>query len=282
MLRRCLLALLLLPALALAEGISVGGVAIDIPAPPGFVAVTPEMPELHRLLQQFVAETNEELAAFIPAELAPAARAGEIPAAPRRFSVQVAKLVRDRAVTASDFAELKATVRTHIESIHAEVEKQVPGLIEEVNAGLEEQFQVGALLSGLQMLPFPIHAESERTLAQSVLVHYDMNPELVEGGESSGAATTVFAHVRGRVLALHAFGEQGDLEWTRQAAGDWAAAILAANPLEAADRFRESTFGAAMTRIDWSRAGIMGLVGALAGLLISLVSRVGRRAKRQG
>ena len=61
-------ALLLMPGLATATGISVGGQRLEIPNPSGYDPVTPQMSEVYELQKQFVGPRNREFVAFIPQE----------------------------------------------------------------------------------------------------------------------------------------------------------------------------------------------------------------------
>lgn len=209
--------------------IHVGGVEIEIPSPPGFVAVTPEMPTLYDLQKHFVAPGNEEFVGFVAEEGAPAARRGEVPDMMRRFSVQTAKSLKLTMFSEEEFQELSSIVRTENAALIEAVEEEIPAATEQVNRGVKDDYDVDLALEITQMLPLPVHDFSRRTLAYSAYAKYSVNDENGRPAPFVATLTATFVHVEGKVLFLYCYGGEDDLEWTRDISKAWAEAILASN-----------------------------------------------------
>jgi len=275
-----LIALLIMAsAVSAAASISVGGVSIAIVRPDGFSPVTPEMASLYELQNNFVAPMNQEFVAFIRERDVASALADEIPDMTRRFTVQTAKSLIDAKVSASDFAQLKDIIRSENDKLMTRVEEQLPGLLRQLNEGLTRKYDVDLALSVSQMLPMPIHEESERTLAYSALVRYDMNDK--EGGPAQFVAvvTSTFVHVRGKVLFLYSYAEESGLDWSRQASRHWASAVVEANPSDFQASISEA-MPSAISRFDWEKVGVHAVAGAFIALIISLIGWVIGRGKK--
>jgi hypothetical protein len=128
------------------------------------------MTPLYDLQKQFVAPTNEEFVSFIPERDLPTALKGNIPDLPRRFSVQTAKRLTNASVSSSDFAELKNVMKSQNAALMNKVEKDLPGLMKQINDGIIKKYDVDLALSVSQMVPLPTHEETDRILAYSALV----------------------------------------------------------------------------------------------------------------
>lgn len=209
--------------------IDVGGVEIDIPSPSGFVAVTREMPTLYDLQKHFVADGNEEFVGFVAEEGAPAARRGEIPDMTRRFSVQTAKSLKLTMFSEEEFHELISIVRSENAALIEAVEEEIPAATERVNRGVKDDYDVDLALEITQMLPLPAHDFTRRTLAFSAYAKYSVNDENGRPVPYIATLTATFVHVKGKILFLYCYGDEDDLEWTREVSRTWANSILASN-----------------------------------------------------
>lgn len=277
--RTIFLALLLLaPGVTWTADISVGGVSFAIPSPNGFSAVTPQMGLLSEVQKQFVAPTNKEFVAFIPEHDVPAALRDEIPDLPRRFTVQTAKSIVGVSVSSSDFAKLKNIIKTQNGEILKKVESQLPGLTRQMNEGITKKYDVDPAFSVSQMVPMPFHEETERTLAYSALVKYDMKDERGNPTTFVVIVTATFAHIKSKVLFLYAYSEESGLEWSREASRQWASAIIAANPSDLQTSVREMT-PSAISGIDWGKVGAKAVAGAIIGLIVGLIGWLVNRGK---
>lgn len=274
----CFAMLLLVPAIGGAADISVGDVSLAIPNPSGFSPVTQQMAVLHDIQKQFVAPTNEEFLAFIPERDVPAALRDEIPEMPRRFTVQTAKSLVGASVSTSDFRKLKEIIRSQNDELMKKVEKQLPGMMKQMNKGITKKYDVNLAFSVSQMVPMPVHEETDRTLAYSALVKYDMNDEAGRPAPFVAVVTATFTHVKGKVLFLYSYAEESGLEWSKEASKQWANAVVAANPSDVQASVKEA-LPSAVSGIDWGKVGAKAIGGAIVGLILGLIGWAINRGK---
>jgi hypothetical protein len=264
--------LLLIPAISGASNITIDiqGVSIVIPAPIGFGQVTPQMVALYELQKQFVAPSNEEFLAFIAEGDLPVALKGEIPNLSRRFTVQTAKSLVSASVSTSDFLKLKNIIKTKNDDLIKKVEKDLPGLMAKLNNGLAKSYDLNLALSASQIVLLPVHEETDRTLAYSAFVKYNMNDESGNLVPYKVVVTTTFAHVKGKVLFLYAYAEEVGLEWSRESSIQWVNAVVASNPSDLQSSIKE-TLPSAVTGIDWGKVVGKTVTGAIIGLIVGLI-----------
>jgi hypothetical protein len=258
--------------------IQIGDTGISVPAPKGFAPVTQDMTRLNQILDTFVAPDNVRFVTFIPAELLPAAQAGQTPDLTRTMSLQTNKKVVWRTVTASDFAEIKATVCEQNEAMVREAESKMPGFMEQASNNIQHQFNTKVDLSVNGIVALPPHFESDHSLAFSMLLNVTTTTADGQPTKHPEVVTATYLYARGKLFFTYVYGGEHDLEWTRQAAKDWAMAILAANPSDAATLAKESAHTGG---IDWSRAFRSGLIGGLVGGAIGLYRYLLKRSKRK-
>jgi hypothetical protein len=270
--------LLLVPVVCGATEISIGGVSLTIPNPNGFSPVTQQMHALYDVQKQFVAPTNEEFVAFIPERDVAAALKGDIPELPRRFTVQSLKSIIQVSVSTSDFVKVKNLIKSQNDELMKKVEKQLPGLMKQLNEGITKKYDVDLALSVSQIVPMPVHEETDRTLAYSALVKYDMKDENGTPAPFVAVVTATLAHVKGKVLFLYAYAEESGLQWSKDASRQWANAVVAANPSDLRASVKEA-LPSALSRIDWGRVGAMAVAGAIIGLIIGLIGWAKYRGK---
>jgi hypothetical protein len=266
------------PAISEATDISIGGVSLSIPNPNGFSPVTQQMAVLYDLQKQFVAPTNEEFVAFIPERDVPAVLRDEIPDLPRRFTVQTAKSLIGVSVSTSDFVKLKNTIKSQNDELMKKVEKELPGLMKQMNEGITKKYDVDLAFSVSQMVPLPVHEDADRTLAYSALVKYDMKDEHGKPAPFVVVFTATFVHVKGKVLFLYSYAEESGLEWSKEASRQWANAVIAANPSDLQASVKEA-LPSAISGIDWGKVGAKAVAGAIIGLIIGLIGWAIKRGK---
>lgn len=270
--------LLIAPAVSGASNISIGGVALAIPSPQGFAPVTEQMGALYDLQKQVVAPTNKEFIAFIPEADLPVALKGDIPDLPRRFAVQTAKSLVTASVSTSYFGKVKNIIKSQNDEMMKKVEKELPGLVTQLNKELSKKYDVNAAFSVAQMVPLPVHEETDRTLAYSALVKYNMNDSTGNPAPYIAVFTATLVHVKGKVLFLYSYAEEAGLEWSRESAKQWANAIVAANPSDFQSPIKES-LPSAVTGIDWGQVSAKAIAGAIIGLVIGLIGWIRSRGK---
>jgi len=220
--------LLLVPVASAASKILVGGVALEIPHPIGFVPITQQMTPLYEFQKAFVPPTSEQLIAFIPDTTQSAAPAGTI----RMCTVAIAKEFKNRSMSSTDFMNLKGIVKSETETVMQHVDKKVPGLIRKITKELAEQHDVHLALSFSKMVPLAVHEDTDRTIAYSYFGKYNVNDESGTSRTWVGVGTGTFVHVMGKILFLYSMSEESGLEWSRETSRQWASSIVAANPAD--------------------------------------------------
>lgn len=275
----CLALLLLVPVSGAATNISVGGVSIAIPDPDGFSPVTPEMALLYELQKQFVWPTNEQFVAFIPEHDVAAALKDDIPDLPRRFTVQTAKGLIGASVSTSDFEKLKNIVKNENAEVMKKLEAELPGVTKQMNEEIATKFDVDLALSVSQMVPLPVHQDTDRTLAYSALVKYEMQDESGNPEHFVAVVTATFVHLKSKVVFLYSYAEESGLEWSKETSRQWANAIVAANPSNLSASVKEA-LPSAVSGIEWREVGEKGVVGAIVGLIIGLIGWAMNRGKK--
>jgi hypothetical protein len=267
--------LALLSAAALAVEIDVGSTRLTVPAPDGYALVTDDMRPYADIAKRFVPPQNQQFALFLsPVDAALAAKGGA-PEPQRFFYVQTLRDLAYRPVTTRDFAGLKRAMKAENDKIAGEIEAKAPGMIREINAGIEKDYDVDIALSVSQVVPLPPHHESDRSLALSMITKYGMTD--VHGNPVSWEAsiTVTLVHLRAKILYLYAVGQKDDLSWTREASREWAAAFVAANP--STGTFAEQERG---TGFDWVEVVKYGIIGAVVAGLISAFAAVAKSRRR--
>lgn len=253
---------------------SVGGKELVIPSPKGFSIVTQEMNAAYRLSQEMVDPVNDHLAFYIAESEIPVAISGKIPSLERYYILKVNKKLKNMIVDSKDFIELKKITKLQNQEIIKSVESQMPGLIKKTSEGISKEFDVNFALKLLQMVPLDPHYVADNAFSYSMYINY--GAEIEEAKENFiVSATATFVNVAGKILFLYCYGNQEDLEWTRNTSKAWTEMVMASNskpPFLSSDN----------RGIDWSKVFEKGIIGAIAGGLITLVFGVFSRFKKKG
>lgn len=280
MVRSLALLVAFVPMVAFATPIEVGVVTVEIPPPPGFARVIPEMTEVSELQQHFVPPTNVQFAAFIPEADVPEALAGEVPLMRRRFTVQTARDLVSKPVTPSDFMQVKRVFSSNNEQMFDELRSKVPDLMSQASKGVSEQFDTQFVIDVGGLVPLPPHHEDRHSVSMSMFARNEFSDGDGDVWVDVIAATMTLLHVKDRVLFVYAYGAQDDLDWSREASRAFADAIVAANAGDMGSR-ASSHVPRSSRGIDWDKVVSRGVGGATLALLVALISwLVGRR--RQG
>jgi hypothetical protein len=257
--------------------ISIGGTQLSIPAPAGYSPITSEMKPYAEIAKRFVPPSNEQYALFLPqADTAIAAKGG-IPESERRFYVQTSIQVIDQFVSSAEFAELKRTIKAQNAEQLKKVEAQMPGMLQKMNKGISDDYNVNLNLSLNQMVPFAPHYETERGMAYSMLVKYGVNDAKGKPSVFEGVVTATFVHVRGKVLFLYANAEKSGLDWSRTECRKWAESVIAANPSTGDVADREKT----ARGFNWGRVGQKALIGGIVGGLFGAFGYIFKRKEKE-
>jgi len=266
----------LLTASAVGTGspVDVGGISIEIPAPANFTRVIPDMSKVNALQSEFVPPGNDQLAAFISQEDAPAALADEIPNLTRRFTVQVATKIKAYSVSEGEFLQLKAMFKDNNEKLISDAKDKLTEPLAKASANVSKQLDTELSLKVSSIAPFPAHIDNDRMLAFSILAKNEI--KTAEGTHIDiSTNTTTLLYVNHRILFLYSYGGKDDLEWTREQSKEWASSILGANH----DSAQTTPISAHRNGINWARVVDKAIVGGLLGLILALIGWATNRRK---
>jgi|GEM_PF-759011 len=264
--------------LVLGADISIGGTAFSVPAPAGYALVTNNMKPYSEFAMRFVPPSNMQFALFLPEAEAACAARGEMPNSVRRFYVQTAKIIVEPFVSTADFAEMKQSIKARNAEILKKAEAEIPGLLDEVSRGISEDYIVDLNLSMNQMLPFDPHYETERALAYSMIMKYNVNDENGRPSVFEAVGTLTLVHLKGKILFLYANAEKAGLDWSRAESRKWADMLIAANPSVGDIAAREAS--PARHGFDWQKVVERAILGAIIGGIVGAIGYVFGKNKK--
>ena len=140
---------------------------------------------------------------------------------------------------------------------------------------IAENTGVDVKLTPGQSVFMPPHLDEASMLGFSFRMGFQVNGAGGVGIEEEMTGTGIMAHVRGKAVQLYAYypgsGSEA-LESSRKTAKEWAAAVIAANPIQPGDE--ASSFG-----LDWSRIGDKAMIGAGIGAIAGVLGVLFRKKK---
>lgn len=270
--------LFMAPGVTSANNILIGDVWIEVPNPPGFTPLTPQMTTLYDFHKHFVAPTVDEFIAFIPESKVPAAMKGESPYPMRRFTVQTAKDLVIVSVSNADFLKFKTIAKSQNDALMDKIESELPGLFGKISSGISDHYGVDLALSVSKIVPLPVHHETDRTLAFSTFIKLNTNDASGNPASYVRVFTLTYVHVKGKILFLYSYAEEAGLQWSREISNEWANAVVAANTPNIQSSVKKS-LPSAVTGIDWGKVGTKAISGAFIGLIIGLIAWARKRNK---
>lgn len=264
-----------------AVDITVGTTRLNIPAPEGYVTVTSNMKPYADIAKRFVAPSNQQYALFISDESATIAKKGGTPESPRKFALQVPKQIIKPTIAKADFAKFKSILKTQNEKLMKQAEAEMPGIVKKMTDGLSKNYDVNLNVTSLQMLPLPPHDETDRSLAFSTLLKFNIDDGTGNTTPEESIVTTTAVHIKGKVILLYVYGAKTDLDWTKTASKTWATRIIAENPSTGtvAKQENKSRPAKSSAGIDWTKALISGAVAAVVGGIAALISMILKKKK---
>ncbi len=279
---KLILALLLIQGFSLSAGaveVKVGDRLINVPSPDGFVELTPKMSPYYETSRAYIAPNNIRYLTLIAEDKAEALLRGEDVELNRYVNVESEKGISAISVSSGQFAELRSILRNQIDELYANVEKQLPQMVDEGNKTVSAEFAADIAIELGGLAPLPIHLDTDHAIANSMFMTVGVAVDGDDVQSSVLAATSLTLHVKDKVIFLYVYGSKSDLNWTRQVAAMWATDIVAANPMSTAERRavdKSDSFG-----INWSQVLEKALIGALVVGLIAFVSLFFRKNKKE-
>ena len=128
-------------------------------------------------------------------------------------------------------------------------------------------------VNGLTVLP--AHEDGERSMAYSMRMKVAVKAADGQVTSHPGVVTVTVLHVRAKLFCTYVNGGENDLDWSRQTAREWAAAIVAANPSDTATSAKEARRAPGF---DWNGVGRTAFIGGVIGGAVGLIRlRWGRK-----
>ncbi|QDT30730.1 hypothetical protein [Gimesia panareensis] len=248
-----------------AEPFQVGKKRLEIPAPAGFIKVTPQMHALYRLSEQMIDPVNDQLACYIPEADRAQAEAGTITELDRFFLLKVNKKLKSKVMGSNDFAKLKAATKNQNQVIIDTVKSKMPEVVEKMSQGLSKEFDLDIVMKLSDVVPLEPHYEAPNAMSFTMFITYNMQ---ANGSQEDAVlcCTTTFLNTDGKILFLYCYADQDEMEWTRQASRSWAESILSSNA-QAPD---ETPGNGGLRQYRWAiKWVIFGLIFALASIIKS-------------
>lgn len=264
---------------AMAFDIQLEDRTISLPAPDGFVELTPKMSPYYETLRAYVGPTNVRHLTLIGQDEADALLRGEVVDLARYINVETPKNMSGTSVSSTQFMRLRNLLRTQIEELYAKAEAQLPEIIGEANKVVSSKLSADVAVELGGMVPLPIHLDTDNAIANSMYMTVDTTVD--EGARVSEvlSATTLVLHVKAKVLFLYIYGQESDLEWTRDTASKLSAAIVQANPLSDSERLAVAR--SESRAIDWNAVIQKAAIGAVIGGIFGLISLFFRKRKKE-
>lgn len=271
MIRQCLLSLisfLVLPASAVADEITdsveIGGRAVKIPAPVGFVRCDGVNAEWDKVMATMQAPTNRVIANYGTQVDHDALRAGEFPDYSENFNVQVMRTMEAKEFGTETFAGIKAETATEVKNASAKIQEQASKVISEGGKKLADEFGVDAALSVSDTAMLGIFHEDAQsfgfTMALKMKIETPKGPEVTKS-----VVACIMQPVNGRLLMFYStkpYLSEDDRTKAETSVKEWAAATFAANP---------QVKGPAAKRGIFDGTGRAGLIGAIGGVAVAAI-----------
>ncbi len=204
-----ILAFFLIQAICLnasAAEIKVGDRLINVPLPDGFVELTPEMSPYYETSQAYIGPNNVRYLALVAEDKAEALLRGEDVQLYRFMNVESEKGISESSVSSRQFTELRTILRNQIDEMYAKVEKQMPDLVKKGNAAISAEFSADVAVELGGLVPLPIHLDTDSVIANSMYMTVGGTVSGEDVGSNVLAATTLFLHVKDKVLFLYVYG----------------------------------------------------------------------------
>ncbi|WP_339684273.1 hypothetical protein [Gimesia maris] len=236
-----LLFLALLPGTAVqAEKILVGKTELEIPAPKGFVRVTPEIAALiqARSKSPLASTRSELLAEYLPRDDVQLLREGKPPSQQKVCFLHVDENLKHKFVGTQGFQELKKTTKEENREFREKVRKQDPKLFDELIAKIEEKSDQQLEMDVPEILLLKAHSETPLMLSYSTIYTVRFSDKTGLKKMVRGCTMTDLDPA-GKVLLMICDAPQAEVEWTRAISQNWSEAILNANHIAPSGGFLE-------------------------------------------
>jgi hypothetical protein len=248
--------------------ISIGDTKLEIPNPPGFGPITPQMKELYQLQQQYIESGHDQLFAYIEESEIPKALNNEMLNINKYFSIQTPTIGKRFILSIDDFAKIKNNTKIQNEGIFKKAGKEIPALIDRDYKEAIKQFNIKPALSIPDTIPLPPHKESNGLLAYSTITRIRFIDNAGSPKYFVSVVTTTHLYIRGKLLILYLYSDENGIEYGRGISEQWADSVVAANSSDSS--LSANTLSSFENGIDWGKVPMKGIIGAMIGLIIGI------------
>ena len=223
---RLLLACLLFVQGAQAAPVVLGSSTIEIPAPQGFVAITPDVGALWSMVQ--AAQGDKHILAFyIPQTEQSNARAGKPADFSRNINVQTGRKFEAAILTPTFFGQMKVQLKAMMAS------RQIDAIqakeLERLNGNIEKAIELNPKLAQIENATLAPHVDLADQFGYSEISMEQATRPDGTVSRSRVTATAMSILVKGKILNCYVTGGADDLAWTRSIAKQWVDALISAN-----------------------------------------------------
>lgn len=262
-----------------AATIDLGGRSVEIPIPDGFVELTPEMPPYYESMAAYVGPNNVRYLTLVRSVDAEALLRGESIELHRYLTIETEKGLVNASISSANFEELRELFVSQLDEIFAAAGQGVDDMLSDGNDTLSESFGTDVEVEVGGIVPLPVHQDEVDKVAFSTRMNVGANIAGQSMEPDTIAGTTLVLHVLDKVLFLYVYGDDPDLDWTRNQANEFADAILAANPMTG--EVQDARQGPGAFGINWGEVMNSALIGAATAGGIALLAAWFRNRRRR-
>jgi hypothetical protein len=257
-------------SLATGAPVTFGERTLDLPDPPGFVAVSQRLPQFMAIAQGYLPAGNRLVEAWLLPDDAAALERGEQVDIRRYFQLQTLRTLDGVPVSAAEFAEVSSQLEAGLGAAISGVGDQAAELTAQGNAAAKRQAGIdpGVGVGGLSYLG---------TFRREPWALFFTTRADVTAGDERVAATaaSALAVIDHQLAYLYAYTYEGDTsahgrQWAQDALSGWADAVRRSNPDDPA---LEASAARLSGGFDWSDVARGAAIGGLCGMFVWLFRR---------
>jgi hypothetical protein len=229
----CLLLLALSAMGAEVAVVKIGGRAVRIPRPEGFLRYDGKSSQVDAMQASFVPPSNRIVAAFAePADLQKAV-GDEFPRLSRSFNAQENRELNDAVLSPEEFASVKAALRQQMDALKTGAGPALSDVEQSASSAISNRLNARLNVKVGEVTPLGVFAETPDSICFLLLVKARVaGGPLEDPIDPNTAVAGCVAHVRDRLLYLYAnttYDGKPDTDWAREQIVNWRDAVLAAN-----------------------------------------------------
>jgi hypothetical protein len=242
---------------------------LEIPEPRGFVALADASPMFRDMAQAYLPPDNRLIEIYTTPEDHAVFAGGDAKDLERYLQLQTMRKADGQPISAADFSATAKELESGLQEAFASLDNQASQLTQQGNATFKEKNGVDphiaakdfGYLGAFRREPWGMFF----AISTKVSIGTDTPKKMICAG-----ALALIDHQLTYLYAYSAYNSAADRVWAQTAVSDWADAIHAANPDDPALEASAQPF---FSHFDWSRVGIGAGIGALVGLVVSLMRR---------